>query len=188
MYKSVTVFCGSQFGNNPVYREEAEAVGKILADNNIELIYGGGNNGLMGVLANTMLQAGGAVTGVMPQLLIQKEKVHTGLTTLHQAEDMHSRKKLLYSLADAAIILPGGIGTLDEMFEIVTWNNLAIHDKKIILLNTAGFYNHLLHHLQSMQDEGFLYHNWQTMVIVCERSDNLLVALNGHLSPASDKS
>lgn len=177
MYKSVTVFCGSQYGNNPLYQQEAEAVGKVLAQHNIELIYGGGNNGLMGVLANTMLQHGGRVTGVMPQLLIQREKVHTGLTKLHEAADMHSRKKLLYSLADAAIVLPGGIGTLDEMFEIVTWNNLAIHDKKIILLNTAGFYNHLLQHLQYMQDEGFLYYNWQTMVTVCGHSDNLADAL-----------
>ena len=181
MQKSVTVFCGSQTGINPLYKHEAEATGKLLAQHNIELIYGGGSNGLMGVLANTMLQHGGHVTGVMPQLLIQKEKVHTGLTTLHKAEDMHSRKKLLYSLADAAIVLPGGIGTLDEMFEIVTWNNLAIHDKKIILLNTAGFYNHLLHHLQHLQNEGFLYHNWQTMVTVCERSDNLADALGLHL-------
>ncbi len=178
MYKSVTVFCGSQYGNNPLFKEEAEALGKILSENNIELIYGGGNSGLMGVIANTMLQFGGKVTGIMPQLLIRREKVHTGLTTLHEAEDMHSRKKLLYSLAEAAIVLPGGIGTLDEMFEIVTWNNLSIHNKKIILLNTAGFYNHLLNHLQYMQDEGFLYNNWRQMVTVCEHSDNVIRALH----------
>ncbi len=177
MYASVTLFCGSQAGAKPVYRQEAEAVGKILAENYIKLIYGGGNSGLMGIVANTMLQHGGTVTGVMPKLLIEKEKVHMELTTLHQSEDMHERKKLLYSLADAAIILPGGIGTLDEMFEIITWNNLSIHNKKIILLNTAGFYNFLLQHLQHMQDEGFLYYDWRTMVTVCEHSGSLLRAL-----------
>ncbi len=149
MYQSVTVFCGSQFGANPLYEQEAIALGKLLANNGIRLVYGGGNNGLMGTMANAMLANGGHVTGVMPQLLIKNEKAHTGLSTLHEAEDMHARKKLLYSLADAAIILPGGIGTLDEMFEIITWNNLTIHDKKIILLNTAGFYDHLLQHMQS---------------------------------------
>ena len=177
MYQSVTIFCGSQTGNNPLYKQEAESVAIALAENNIRLIYGGGNSGLMGIVANTMLQHSGSVTGIMPKLLIEREKVHTDLTTLHEAEDMHSRKKLLYSLADAAIILPGGIGTLDEMFEIITWNNLSIHDKKIILLNTAGFYDHLLSHLQRMQDEGFLYHNWQHMVTVCAHSDNVIRAL-----------
>lgn len=177
MYQSVTVFCGSQMGNNILYKQEAEALGKALAQHNIRLIYGGGNNGLMGVLANTMLANGGNVTGVMPKLLIEKEKVHTQLTTLHEAENMHERKKLLYSLADVAIVLPGGIGTLDEMFEIVTWNNLSIHNKKIILLNTAGFYNYLLQHLQRMQDEGFLYHDWKAMVTVCDHSDSVLRVL-----------
>ena len=150
---------------------------KAMAENGIQLIYGGGNSGLMGVVANTMLQHGGSVTGIMPRLLIEREKVHIQLTTLHEAEDMHSRKKLLYSLAEAAIILPGGIGTLDEMFEIITWNNLTIHDKKIILLNTAGFYDHLLQHLQKMQDEGFLYNDWRKMVIVCGHSDSVIRAL-----------
>ena len=177
MHQSVTVFCGSKYGTNPAYKKEAEALGKKMAENNIHLIYGGGNSGLMGAIANTMLQHGGSVTGVMPKLLIEKEKVHTKLTTLHEAEDMHARKKLLYSLADAAIVLPGGIGTLDEMFEIITWNNLAIHNKKIILLNTAGFYNHLLKHLEYMQTEGFLYNNWQQMVIVCEHSESAIRAL-----------
>ena len=177
MYNSVTVFCGSQNGNHILYKQEAEALGKLLAENSIKLIYGGGNSGLMGAIANAMLQHGGNVTGIMPQLLIKREKMHNSLTTLHEAEDMHARKKMLYNMADAAIVLPGGIGTLDEMFEIITWNNLLIHDKKIILLNTAGFYNHLLNHLQYMQEEGFLYHNWQQMLTVCEDSDSVIGAL-----------
>lgn len=177
MYTSVTIFCGSQEGNNPLYKQEAQALAKAMAENNIQLVYGGGNSGLMGTIANTMLQHNGNVTGIMPRLLIEREKVHTQLTTLHEAEDMHSRKKLLYSLAEAAIILPGGIGTLDEMFEIVTWNNLAIHDKKIILLNTAGFYDHLLQHLEKMQEEGFLYNDWRNMVTVCGHSESVIRAL-----------
>ena len=177
MYHSVTIFCGSQEGKNSLYKQEAEALAKAMAENGIQLIYGGGNSGLMGVIANTMLQHKGNVTGIMPRLLIEREKVHTQLTTLHEAEDMHARKKLLYSLAEAAIILPGGIGTLDEMFEIVTWNNLAIHDKKIILLNTAGFYDFLLQHLEKMQEEGFLYHDWRSMVTVCAHSDSVIRAL-----------
>lgn len=177
MYQSVTVFCGSQMGNNEAYKIEAEGLGTLLAQHNIRLIYGGGNSGLMGALANAMLQLGGNITGVMPKLLIEKEKMHTRLTTLHEAENMHERKKLLYSLADVAIILPGGIGTLDEMFEIVTWNNLSIHNKKIILLNVAGYYDHLLQHLYRMQSEGFLYNDWKTMVTVCDRSDSVLRAL-----------
>ena len=179
MYQSVTVFCGSQTGNNTLYKQEAEALGKALAQHNIRLIYGGGNSGLMGVIANAMIEHGGNITGVMPKLLIEKEKVHTRLTTLHKAENMHERKKLLYSLAEVAIVLPGGIGTLDEMFEIVTWNNLAIHNKKIILLNTAGFYDYLLQHLAQMQSEGFLYNDWKAMVTVCDHSDNVLRVLLG---------
>lgn len=185
MYPSVTVFCGSQSGSNPLYQQEAIALGKLLAKHNIKLVYGGGNSGLMGALANAVIEHGGNITGIMPKLLIEKEKVHTNLTTLHEAEDMHERKKLLYQLADVAIILPGGIGTLDEMFEIITWNNLSIHSKKIILLNTAGFYNHLLQHLQQMQSEGFLYYDWQAMITVCEHSDNVLRALR--FLPDADK-
>lgn len=177
MYQSVTVFCGSKFGNDPLYVEHAKDLGKMLAKNNITLIYGGGNNGLMGAVANAVLENGGKVTGVIPEMLISREVQHENLTALHIVRDMHERKKLLFSLAEAAIILPGGNGTLDEMFEIMTWNQLTIHNKKIILLNTAGYYNNLIAHLVQMQKEGFLYENWQSMVSIYNTPDAVIDGL-----------
>lgn len=177
MYSSVTIFCGSKLGSNPLYQQHAKAVGALLVQYHIHLIYGGGNNGLMGVVANEVIDNGGKVTGVMPQLLAEKEAAHDHLTAMHITEDMHARKKLLFSLAGAAIILPGGVGTLDELFEMMTWNALTIHDKKIILLNSAGFYNHLINHLEQMYNEGFLYTHWQQMLTVCDCPDNAIRAL-----------
>ncbi len=168
MHESVTVFCGSKCGNNALYEAHAKELGMLLAKHNISLVYGGGRSGLMGIISNEVMNNGGKVTGVMPQLLVTKEAAHDRLTAMHITADMHERKRLLYSLAGAAIVLPGGIGTLDELFEIITWNNLTIHDKKIILLNTAGFYNHLIAHLDQMQEAGFLYNTWQQMLTVCD--------------------
>lgn len=168
MHSSVTVFCGSKLGNNPLYEQHAKELGALLVQHDIHLVYGGGNNGLMGIVANEVISNKGKVTGVMPQLLVSKEAAHDHLTAIHITEDMHARKKLLFSLAEAAVILPGGVGTLDELFEMMTWNNLTIHDKKIILLNSAGFYNHLIKHLEQMHNEGFLYAPWHGMLIVCD--------------------
>ncbi len=119
-----------------------------MGKHNITLIYGGGRKGLMGAVADSVLKCGGKVMGVIPELLIGWEHQHTGLTDLQIVQDMHSRKKIMYDMCDAAIILPGGYGTLDEMFEMLTWNTLKIHNKKIILLNTAGFYDHLIAHIE----------------------------------------
>ena len=177
MYSSVIIFCGSKVGNNPLYQQQAKELGSLFAQHSIHLIYGGGNNGLMGVIANEAIAGGGKVTGVMPQLLVDKEVAHDNLTAMHITENMHDRKKLLFSLADAAVILPGGAGTMDELFEIMTWNNLTIHDKKIILLNTAGFYNHLIAQLEHMYSEGFLYNDLQQMFTVCENPGNVIRAL-----------
>jgi len=113
----------------------------------------------------------------MPQLLVNKEVAHDNLTAMHITEDMHERKKLLFSLANAAIILPGGTGTMDELFEMMTWNNLTIHDKKIILLNSAGFYNHLISQLVQMYNDGFLYNHWQEMLTVCDYPESAVHAL-----------
>lgn len=177
MHQSVTVFCGSRFGNDPLYVEHARELGKLLAQNNIGLIYGGGNNGLMGAVANAVLENNGNVTGVIPEMLATREVQHESLTALHVVSDMHERKKLLFSLAEAAIILPGGNGTMDEMFEIMTWNQLTIHDKKIILLNTAGYYNNLIAHLVQMQKEGFLYESWQSMIDIYNTPDAVIAGL-----------
>ncbi|MGG9961033.1 TIGR00730 family Rossman fold protein [Ferruginibacter sp. SUN106] len=154
---SVAVFCGSKSGNNPLFENHATQLGHILAEKNIRLIYGGGNKGIMGAVANAVLEKEGKVTGIIPQLLTDREHSHQGITELIVVEDMHVRKKMLYEKCDAAIILAGGFGTLDELFEMLTWNQLSIHSKEIFILNTAGFYDHLIAHAKTMQQENFLY-------------------------------
>jgi uncharacterized protein (TIGR00730 family) len=155
--KSLAVFCGSKSGNNPLFELHAKQLGHIMAEKNITLIYGGGNKGIMGAVANAMLEKEGKVTGIIPQVLTEWEAHHTGISELIIVDNMHTRKKMLYEKCDAAIILPGGFGTLDELFEMLTWNQLSIHNKQIFILNTAGFYNHLLAHAKTMQQESFLY-------------------------------
>ena len=157
MIKSMAVFCGSKPGKNPLYEWHATALGEILAKHSIRLVYGGGNKGLMAAVANGALQSGGEVTGVIPRLLSEREHMHNGLTELHLTNDMHERKLQIYQRCDAAIALPGGYGTLDELFEIITWQNLAIHNKKVFVLNSGGFYSHLIAHMVMMQKENFLY-------------------------------
>lgn len=164
--QSLAVFCGSQNGNNPLYAEQAATLGKLMAENNITLIYGGGNVGLMGAIANAVMKGGGKVIGVIPQVLVEWERQHKEITQLIVTEDMHGRKKTIYSMCDAALILPGGFGTLDELFEMLTWNQLSIHDKQIFILNMAGFYDHLIDHLHKMQEEKFLYGNIDKRVTV----------------------
>lgn len=159
MIKSLAVFCGSQSGRDDVYTNHAFELGKILGERKVKLIYGGGNVGLMGVVANAALLNGGEVIGVIPHILDKKERSHSGITQLLIVEDMHERKKKMYELCDAAIILPGGYGTMDELFEMITWNNLSIHDKRIFVLNSNGYYDHLLKHIEEMYDCGFLYQN-----------------------------
>jgi uncharacterized protein (TIGR00730 family) len=154
---SLAVFCGSKSGSNPLFENHAKQLGHILAKKNIRLIYGGGNKGIMGAVANAALEKDGKVTGIIPQILTEWEAHHTGITELIIVENMHIRKKMLYEKCDAAIILPGGFGTLDELFEMLTWNQLNIHNKQIFILNTSGFYDHLLAHAKVMQQENFLY-------------------------------
>lgn len=180
--RSITVFCGSRSGEDPLFVRHAEELGRLLAEKNIELVYGGGNKGIMGTIANAALGNGGKVTGIIPKVLLEWEAQHDGLTTLMVVEDMHVRKKRLYELGDAAIILPGGNGTLDELFEMLTWNTLQIHNKKIALLNTAGFYDHLIAHMDQMSEKGFLYGNWRDRLLVCENPAAAIDAL------VSDKS
>lgn len=154
---SLAVFCGSHDGKNPVYTEHAKQLGRIMAANNISLIYGGGSVGIMGTIADTMMAAGGKVIGIIPKVLVEWERQHRNITELIITDDMHIRKRTLYSMCDAAMVLPGGFGTLDELFEMLTWNQLSIHDKEIFILNSEGFYDHLLSHIKKMQDEQFLY-------------------------------
>lgn len=155
--QALAVFCGSKTGNNPLYVQEAVTLGHLLAQHNVTLIYGGGNSGIMGAVANAVLEKQGTVTGIIPKILTEWEHQHEGITELIVVDDMHTRKRMLYEKCDAALILPGGFGTLDELFEMLTWNQLNIHDKKIFILNTAGFYNHLIAHCRSLEKDSFLY-------------------------------
>jgi uncharacterized protein (TIGR00730 family) len=163
-YVSMAVFCGSKSGNNPLFLQHAKELGMLIAEQNIQLVYGGGRVGLMGAVSDAVMQHGGTVIGVIPKVLLKWEQQHNGITDLRVVEDMHERKKMMYELCDAAVILPGGNGTMDELFEMVTWNTLKIHEKKIILLNTAGYYDELISHLQKMETEGFLHENWQSRI------------------------
>lgn len=172
--QSIAVFCGSKSGNNPLFIEHTILLGHILAQQNITLIYGGGNKGIMGAVANAVLEKNGKVTGIIPQLLTDREHSHHGITELIVVENMHARKKMLYEKCDAAIILPGGFGTLDELFEMLTWNQLNIHNKKIFILNTAGFYNHLLAHAKMMQEENFLYDAIEERITVLSSPDEII--------------
>lgn len=174
---SITIFCGSKSGNNPVYELHAAALGKMMAEQHISLVYGGGNKGLMGAVANAAMDNGGKVIGVIPKILLEWEAQHEGITELRVVDDMHVRKRMLYELCDAAIVLAGGNGTLDELYEMVTWNNLKIHNKKIIILNSAGFYNNLIAHMETMTEEGFLYGDWRERIIVCETPEEAIAAL-----------
>jgi uncharacterized protein (TIGR00730 family) len=176
--RSVAVFCGSQKGNNPEFIRHAIALGKQIALFKLKLIYGGGKKGLMGVLADAVLAGGGEVTGIIPELLTRLEQQHETLTELAIVADMHTRKKMLYEKADAAIVLPGGFGTLDELFEILTWNQLKLHDKKIFLLNSGGFYTHLYKHLQFAQSEGFLYDDIKDRIAFCQTPEEIFLQLD----------
>jgi uncharacterized protein (TIGR00730 family) len=175
--QSIAVFCGSKSGANSLFELHAQQLGKLLAQKNITLVYGGGNKGLMGAVANATMEDGGKVIGVIPQILLEWEAQHDGITELKVVENMHVRKKMIYELCDAAIILPGGNGTLDELFEMLTWNTLNIHNKKIVLLNSAGYYTHLIAHVETMAAEGFLYENWRDRLFVCDDPISAIDAL-----------
>ncbi len=156
MIRSVGVFCGSSQGNKPIYREAAAQLGRELAMRGITLVYGAGDIGLMGIVANATLQAGGRVIGVIPRSLREREVAHLGLTELHVVETMHERKALMADRSDAFLALPGGYGTADELFEILTWAQLGMHGKPIGLVNLAGFFDPLLAWVEHSLSEGFL--------------------------------
>jgi len=170
---SLAVFCGSKNGNNPVYTEHAKELGKLLAKNNITLIYGGGSTGIMGAVADAMMESGGKVIGIITKKLVDWEHQHEGITDLSVVDDMHIRKQKMYDLCDAAVILPGGVGTLDEFFEMVTWNQLSIHDKKIYIINSDNFFDFLLKHIQQMEKHGFLYESVLERITVLDEPEQL---------------
>lgn len=153
---SICVYCGSRPGANPAYADAARFVGTWIARRNGQLVYGGGRNGLMGIAADAALQAGGRVIGIIPKALVEKEWAHEGCTELHIVDTMHERKRMMAEKADAFLALPGGIGTLEELFEVWTWRQLGYHDKPVGILNTAGYYTGLLDFLNASVAQHFM--------------------------------
>lgn len=178
----LAIFCGSKSGRNELYALHAVELGRVLAEERIELIYGGGKKGLMGVVADTVMLHKGIVRGVIPKVLTEWEHQHDNISELLVVDDMHMRKRKMYELCDAAIILPGGFGTLDELFEILTWNALSIHDKKVFILNSGGFYDHLLEHMRRIASEGFLWGSLEEGIAVLQTPQDLkkYIAANAH--------
>ena len=156
LINTIAVFCASADGVNPIYRKEAEALGRALAERNIGLVYGGAKVGLMQAVAEATLAGGGRVIGVIPEVLVDLEVAHDGLTELHVTSTMHTRKALMGERSDAFIILPGGYGTFEELFEVLAWQTLKIHDKPIVLLNTLGFYDKMLDFLDHSLAQGMM--------------------------------
>lgn len=176
--QSVAVFCGSREGKNKIFAGHAKELGKLIAVLGVKLVYGGGKKGLMGIVAESVLANRGKVMGVIPKILVEWEQQHEGLTELAIVPDMHSRKKMIYDMSDAAIVLPGGFGTLDEFFEMITWNQLKIHDKKIYILNSDNFFEYLLQHIRRMEKEAFLYESLMENITVLKEPGELLQYIN----------
>lgn len=185
--KSVCVFCGSSPGASPVYAEAAAHLGRAVAGHGLTLVYGGGHVGLMGVAADAALAAGGRVIGVIPEALEAKELAHRGLTELRVVGSMHERKALMSELADGFIALPGGVGTLEEWFEVWTWSQLGIQRKPCGLLNVAGYYDHLLAFLDHVTAERFLASDHRAMVLVDDDAGRLLDRLADYRHPYTEK-
>jgi uncharacterized protein (TIGR00730 family) len=177
--KRVCVFCGSSCGVLPVYREEAVALGTLLGESGVGLVYGGAQVGLMGAIADAALAGGSEVIGVIPRMLAGVEVAHAGLSRLVLVETMHERKALMAQEADAFIALPGGFGTLDEFFEILTWAQLGIHNKPCLLVNTAGYFGGLLEFLQLAVEQGFLKEKNRGLIRVAGSSAEALEFLRG---------
>ena len=154
--KNICVFLGSRTGVNPAHTEATKKLATLMAKNSLRLIYGGGRVGLMGILADTVLENGGEVIGVIPRSLFSKEVAHTGLTQLHEVESMHSRKALMEKLAEGFVALPGGFGTLDELCEIITWAQIGLHQKPVGLLNVDGFFDHFMNFINHSCSQGFI--------------------------------
>ena len=163
--KSLCIFCGANFNGDPVLKDAIEELAQLMVARNITLVFGGGKVGVMGILADAVLQQGGKVIGVIPQFLLDKEVGHTGLTELHIVENMHQRKQLMNDLCDGIIMLPGGFGTLEEFFEVLTWLQLGLHHKPVGVLNVNGFYDLLLQQLDVMVEKQFLKPTNRKLVI-----------------------
>ncbi len=185
--KRITVFCGSSFGTDEIYKEQAYILGETLAKNNIEVVYGGANVGLMGAVADGALSVKGKVIGVLPDFLKGKEIAHRNLTELIITETMHERKVKMNELSDGVIAMPGGYGTLEEFFEMLTWGQLGLHKKPIAILNINGFYNELKLLIQTMVDKGFLKSINQEMLLISNNIDELINMMQNYKAPTVGK-
>lgn len=185
--RSITVYCGSSLGARPAYRRAAEEMGTELARRGMVLVYGGGNVGLMGALAKAALDAGGKVIGVMPDFLVSKEIAHKGLTELHVVRSMHERKKVMAELGDGFIAMPGGFGTYEEWFEVLTWAQLGNHGKPCALLNVEHYFDPLLAMLRKGCDERFIRQEYMSMVINGQDPGKLLDAMERYSPPNVEK-
>ncbi len=181
---SLCVYCGSAVGTDPAYRESAARLGRILAQNNIRLIYGGGRIGLMGVVADAVVAHGGTAVGVIPEFLETREVGHRGVDELHIVDSMHVRKNLMFEESDAFAVLPGGFGTLDEAFEIITWRQLRLHDKPIVLIDVAGYWQPLLRLMDHVIAHGLAQPEIRKLYTVVSDVDEVLAAIHRQPEPA----
>lgn len=187
MLKRICVFCGSSSGERPEYAEAARQMGTALTARGLELVYGGGRVGLMGTIADATLAAGGRVIGVIPQALFDKEVGHSGLTDLHIVKSMHERKALMAELSDAFIAMPGGFGTFEEFFEVLTWAQLGFHRKACAILNVAGYYDQMLGFFDHIVAEGFVRAKHREIVVVSASVEGILDHLLVYQPPVVDK-
>jgi uncharacterized protein (TIGR00730 family) len=185
--KRICVFCGSVMGISPIYKEAAENMGKALVKRGLGLVYGGGNIGLMGAIADAVLAVGGEAVGVIPEFLESKEIAHTHLTELYIVSSMHERKALMADLADGFIAMPGGYGTLEEFCEILTWAQLSLHKKPIGLLNIDGFYDQLLSFFDNVMEQKFIKPAYRSMVLEAKEPELLLDLMINYQAPNIDK-
>ncbi len=170
----ICIFCGSASGNNPKHLEASRVLMKLFHEKNIDLVYGGAAIGVMGELADTLMSLGGKVYGIIPQLLMNKEVAHAGLTKIHVVKDMHERKKMMYEMSDGFLIFPGGFGTMDELFEILTWRQLGYHQKPIAIYNSDGYYDPLIKFIDHAVSEGFVSPAHRALVYVSSSMDEIM--------------
>lgn len=185
--KYISVFCGSAEGKEKIYAEQAFQLGKAIVERNYGVIYGGAHVGLMGAVANGALDSGGEVIGVLPQFLAQKELAHPRLERNYIVDTMHERKAKMNELSDAVIALPGGFGTMEELFEMLTWGQLALHKKPIGLLNTLGYYDHLVTFIDKMIDAHFLKEEYRKMLLIDDNITGLLDKIATYVPLQNDK-
>ena len=185
--KSICVFCGSSTGSNSKYVAAARQLGELIAQKEISLVYGGGNVGLMGEIANSVLENRGEVIGVIPQFLVEKELVHDKLSELRIVASMHERKAMMAELADGFVALPGGFGTLEETVEVLTWAQLGLHRKPVGLLNVERYFNFLYDFFKHMVAEKFLHTEYKDMILIKDNAQEIIDSLIGFQLPEIDK-